>query len=167
MNTHAIFQFKKMLKNLDQCMVKAAAHADQQKYDVNLLASYRIAPDQFPFNEQIQSVCDTAKFCAAYLSGQTPPKHEDTEVTWAECRERINKVLTYLNGFKESDFAKADAVKVKPGWAEGKWIPAEEYLNQMAIPNFYFHVTTAYAILRHAGVNVGKMDFLGETNLRS
>jgi len=161
-----IFHFKDMLKNLDNCMVKAAAYADQKKFDVNILASSRLAPDMFAFNKQIQSACDVAKFCAAYLSGQTPPKHEDTETTWSELRARISKVVTYLDGFTNSDFTNAQTVKVKPGWAKGKWIGAEQYLNQIAIPNFYFHMTTAYAILRHAGVDVGKMDYLGHVNLQ-
>lgn len=167
METQAIFQFKKMLKNLDQCLVKAAAFADTKKFDVNVLAQYRLAPDMFAFNKQIQSACDAAKFCAAYLSQQTAPKHEDTETTWKELRERIAKVVTYLEGFKESDFANARTVQCKPGWAGGKWLTGEEYLHQIAIPNFYFHTMAAYAILRHAGVDIGKTDYMGSLNLRS
>jgi uncharacterized protein len=165
MNIQAIFHFKAMLKNLDQIMAKAAAFADHKKFDINVLAQYRLAPDMFAFNKQIQSTCDVAKFCAAYLSGQTAPKHEDTETTWTELRERIAKVVTYLDGFNEGNFKNADSVKVKPGWAKGKWIGAEEYLNQVAIPNFYFHLMAAYAIIRHAGVDIGKMDYLGHVNL--
>ena len=167
MTAKTIFQFKKMLKNLDQCMVKAAAHADTKKYDVNVLATTRLAPDMFAFNKQIQSCCDAAKFCAAYLSGQTPPKHPDTETTWPELRERIQKVVTYLETFKDGDFAKASEIKVKPGWAEGKWMCGEDYLQDIAIPNFYFHVMAAYAILRHAGVDIGKMDYLGHVDLKN
>jgi hypothetical protein len=166
MNAPAIAQFGKMLKNLDQCMTKASAFADAKKFDVNLLANYRLAPDMFPFAKQIQSTCDAAKFCAAYLSGQTAPKHEDNEVTWTELHERVRKVVAYLEGFKDSDFANAGAVKVTPAWAKGKWLLADDYLNQVAIPNFYFHLMAAYAILRHAGVDVGKMDYLGSVNMR-
>jgi hypothetical protein len=161
MYAHAISQFKKMLKNLDHCMTKASAFADQKKFDVNVLASYRLAPDMFPFTRQIQSACDSAKFGAAYLAGQTPPKHEDNETTWKELHERIAKVMSYLDTLKPGDFANAGDVKVKPAWAKGKWLPAEEYLLEVATPNFYFHVMAAYAILRHAGVDIGKMDYLG------
>jgi len=162
----AIFQFKKMLINLEQCMAKAAAFSDSKKFDVNILAQSRLAPDMFPFTKQIQSACDAAKFCAAYLAGQTAPKHEDNETTWNELRERISKVVTYLDGFSAKDFEKAESVKVKPGWAKGRWMPAEDYLFQVAHPNFYFHVTTAYAILRHSGADVGKMDYLGNVDLK-
>jgi hypothetical protein len=166
MYNNAIFQFKKMLTNLDQCLKKAEAFADAKKFDVNVLTSYRLAPDMFPLTKQIQSTCDAAKFCAAYLSGQTAPKHEDNETTFKELHERIQKAVTYLDGFKDQDFANAGSVKVKPGWAKGQWIPADEYLYEVAIPNFYFHLTTAYAILRHAGVDVGKMDYLGKVNMK-
>jgi uncharacterized protein len=161
-----VFQFKKMLLNLDQCLLKAAAFSDGKKIDVNLLVNYRLAPDMYPLVKQVQSACDAAKFCAAYLSEQTAPKHEDNEVTWVEMRERIQKVVTYLDGFKVEDFAKVESVKVKPGWAKGKWMPADEYLSDVAIPNFYFHLTTAYGILRHAGVDIGKMDYLGSVDLK-
>jgi hypothetical protein len=166
MNAQPIFQFKKMLQNLDQCLVKTAAFADRKKFDVNTIAQYRLAPDMYTFTQQIQSACDAAKFCAAYLSGQTPPKHEDNEKTWTELRERIKKVVTYLDGFKPEDFAKADAVKVKPGWAEGKWLHSEEYLQELAIPNFYFHTMAAYAIMRHIGVDIGKQDYMGNLDLK-
>jgi hypothetical protein len=161
-----ILEFKNILKNLDACMKKASAYADHKKFDVNILAGMRLAPDMFPFNKQIQSCCDSAKFCAAYLSGQTAPKHEDNETTWTQLHERIAKVVSYLEGFKASDFEKAAAMQVKPGWAQGKWIGGSEYLQQIAIPNFYFHVMTAYAIMRHNGVDIGKMDYLGQINLQ-
>jgi hypothetical protein len=161
-----ITQFKKMLLNLDGCMNKAAAYADHKKFDISVLAQSRLAPDMFPFIEQVQSVCDVAKFCAAYLSEQKPPKHEDNETTWPELHARIKKAVTYLETMKPKDFEKAATVKVSPGWAEGKWLMGMEYLDQLAIPNFYFHYTTAYAILRNAGVDVGKTDYLGHLNLQ-
>jgi hypothetical protein len=161
-----VFQMKKMLENLESWMTKAAAHADKKKFEVDNYCTLRLAPDMFTFVEQIQSACDAAKFTAAYLSGQTPPKHPDEETTWKECKERVTKVLKYLNGFKEKDFSGWEGKKVSPGWAEGKWLHAEEYLNDLAIPNFYFHVNMAYAILRHAGVDIGKEDYLGEIKLK-
>ncbi len=166
MSTQAIIQFRKMLENIDNCMAKAESHAAAKKFDVNVLANYRLAPDMFPLVKQIQSCCDTAKFAAAYLSKQTPPKHEDNEITVADLRERIQKVVSYLSGFKADDFAGYATVKVSPGWAQGKWLTGEEYLEEVAIPNFYFHVMATYAILRHAGVDVGKMDYMGAVNLK-
>lgn len=167
MNVQFIFQFKKMLQNLDQCMLKAAGFSDSKKIDVNVLAKFRLAPDMFPFIQQVQSACDAAKFCAAYLSGQTAPIHEDTETTWSELHERIRKVVNYLDTFQPSQFANAESLNVKPAWAKGQWLTAVDYANEIAIPNFYFHLTTAYAILRHAGVDIGKMDYLGTPSLKS
>ena len=157
-----ITEFNKMLTNLDGLMAKAAGYSDQKKFDVNVLTTARLAPDMFPFAKQVQSSCDAAKFCASYLAKKEAPKHEDNETTWAELRERIKKATTYLGTFKESDFANASAVKISPKWAEGKWLPADEYIHQLAIPNFYFHITIAYAILRENGVDVGKTDFIGD-----
>jgi hypothetical protein len=167
MTADTVLQFKKMLMHLEGWMAKAAAHADNKKFDVNNFCTLRLAPDMFPFTKQIQSSCDAAKFCAAYLSGQTAPKHEDSEVTWNELRERVRKVVTYLEGFKTDQFANSATLKVTPGWAKGQWISGSDYVAQVAVPNFYFHITTAYVILRHAGVDVGKMDFLGQPNLHS
>jgi hypothetical protein len=166
MSALSILQFKKTLENLDNCMAKAEAYASTKKFDVNVLTHYRLAPDMFALVKQVQSCCDAAKFAAAYLSQQTPPKHEDTEATFADLRTRIQKVIAYLNEFKAADFAGYEKVKVSPGWAKGKWLTGEEYLEEVAIPNFYFHVMTTYAILRHAGVDVGKMDYLGTVNMK-
>jgi hypothetical protein len=166
MAMHSIQQFKKMLLNLENCMTKAVAYSDSKKFEINVLTNSRLAPDMFPFVKQIQSACDAAKFGAAYLSGQTAPKHEDNETTWNECRERIKKVVTYLETFKDDDFTGAHTIQVKPGWAKGKWLHGHEYLNEVTIPNFYFHVMTAYAILRHAGVDIGKMDYLGHVSMK-
>lgn len=166
MTFDTIRQFKKMLLNLDGLLVKGAAYADRKKFETAVLAQSRLAPDMFPLTRQIQSACDAAKFAAAYLSGQEAPKHDDVETTWTELRERIQKVVTYLDGFTPEQFAGAETTKVSPKWAKGKWLTGAEYLNEVAIPNFYFHHTAAYAILRHAGADVGKMDYLGTVNLR-
>ena len=160
-----IFQFKNILKNLDGCLTKANAYADQRKFDVNALVTARLAPDMFSFDKQIQSTCDVAKFAAAYLSGKTPPKHEDTETTWAQLHERIGKVVSYLETFKPEDFTNAATAKVSPGWAKGKWFSGADYLHQVAVPNFYFHAMAAYTIMRHNGVDIGKMDYLGNVKM--
>jgi hypothetical protein len=120
----------------------------------------------FPLVGQIQSACDGAKFVAARLSGKEAPKHPDTEQTLDEIRARIRSVLDYLSGFKESDFEGADERLVPLGFMPGKGLRAADYLHEMALPNTYFHLTTAYGILRHAGVELGKMDFLGGANFK-
>jgi hypothetical protein len=102
---------------------------------------------------------------AAWLSGQTPPKHEDNEQTINELRTRIRKTVAFAESVKEAQYATASERKVKLSWAPGKVIGGEDYLLQMTIPNTFFHIAMAYAILRHNGVDVGKMDFLGPINL--
>ena len=117
------------------------------------------------FIYQVQSGCDYVKAAAAWLSGQTPPKHEDNERTIDELRARIRKTVDFAESVKEAQYAGASERKVKLSWAPGKVIGGEDYLLQMTIPNTFFHIAMAYAILRHNGVDVGKMDFLGPINL--
>jgi hypothetical protein len=120
----------------------------------------------YPFVKQVQSACDAAKFAAAYFSGQTAPVHADTETTLAEIRARIKTCTEYLESFKAEDFAGAPERRVAPAWLRGKWMPAEEYLLEVAIPNFHFHAVTAYDLLRHAGVLLGKSKFIGSMPVR-
>ncbi|MCA9647044.1 MAG: DUF1993 domain-containing protein [Polyangiaceae bacterium] len=154
-------QTLKMLKNLSQWLDKAATHAEAKSFDVSVLLSARLAPDQYPLLKQIQGACDAAKFAAARIAGKEPPKHPDTEQTWEEIRGRINNVIGYLEGFQPEDFAGADERIVPITFLPGKGAKAGVYLNGMALPNFYFHIVTAYAILRHNGVDIGKRDFIG------
>ncbi len=156
-----ISQFAKALRNMERWLDKATAHAEAKKYDVNNLINARLAPDQYAFVRQVQAACDTAKFAAAYLAGKQAPAHPDTEKTMAELRQRIATCVGYLEGFKAEDFAGAAERKVSPAWMAPKWLTGEHYMNQLATPNFYFHMTTAYSILRNAGVDVGKTDFIG------
>lgn len=166
MYAETIAEMRKMLINLDGWMSKAEKHAETKKFDVNNYTTMRLAADMFPFTKQVQSCCDVAKFAAAYLSEKTAPVHEDTETTWTELRERVKKCVNYLEGFKSGDFAKVATIKVSPKWAEGKSIVGTEYLTELSVPNFYFHITTCYALLRHAGVDIGKMDYIGSINLK-
>jgi hypothetical protein len=152
----------KMLRNLDACIGKAIAYAEHRKFDPEILLQSRLAPDQFAFVRQVQATCDQAKFMAAKLSGQAPPSHPDTETTLAELRARIATVVAYLEGFKREDFADALERPVTFERWNGKSMRGGDYLDHHGLPNFYFHFTTAYAILRHNGVDVGKMDFLGK-----
>jgi hypothetical protein len=152
-------QYSKMLKNVEHWLDKASAHAAARKFDVDTLVHARLAPDQYSLDRQIQSACDTAKFSAAYLSGKEAPAHPDTEKTIAELRQRIHSCRAYLETI--TDVTGAEERKVAPKFMQGKWLRGDDFLVQMSLPNFYFHVTTAYAILRHNGVELGKMDFLG------
>lgn len=162
----AIRVFAKTLQNLERWMDKAAANAKAKSFEVDVLAQARLAPDQFSLVGQVQAACDQAKFAAAYLSGTQAPSHPDTEKTFAELRERIGKCLAYLETVRPEDLAGGEERKVAPPWLEGKWVRGDDYLVQMALPNFFFHATMAYAILRHNGVDLGKMDYIGSLPIR-
>jgi hypothetical protein len=116
------------------------------------------------FIYQVQSACDYVKAAAAWLSGQTPPKHADDEQTIDELRARIRKTVTFTESVKESQYAGAQERNIRLSWMPGKVIGGNDYLLQVIIPNVFFHLTMAYAILRHNGVDVGKQDFLGPMN---
>jgi hypothetical protein len=160
-----IAQCAQNLESLEACLDKAEQYAAARKFDIGILMTGRLAPDMHDFIYQVQSACDYVKAAAAWLSGQTPPRHEDTEKTIDELRSRIRKTVAFVQSVKKSDFAGASERKVKLSWAPpGTVIGGEDYLLQVAIPNIYFHITTAYAILRHNGVDIGKKDFLGPIN---
>ena len=160
----AILQCVQMLKNLESWLDKAEVHAAAKKFDVGVLMAGRLAPDMKPFIYQVQSACDYVKAAAAWLSGQAPPKHEDNEQTIADVRARIRKTVAFAESVREAQYAGASDRKVSLSWAPGKRLGGNDYLLQMTIPNTYFHVAIAYAILRHNGVDIGKMDFLGPIN---
>jgi uncharacterized protein len=161
-----LLEMKKVLKNIDSWLAKAEAHAQAKKYDTAVLVQARLAPDQFAFARQVQSVCDVAKFSAARLTGKEAPAHPDTETTFAELSARIGSVVAYLDTFTEADFAGVEDRKISlPRW-EGKSMTAIDYFVEHALPNFFFHATTTYAILRHNGVDVGKRDFLGAISMK-
>lgn len=159
-----ISQCVQSLKNLETCLDKAKHYADAKKFDVGVLMTSRLAPDMQPFIYQVQSACDYVKAAAAWLSGQSPPRHEDNEKTIDELRARIRKTVTFVESVKEAQYAGASERKISFSWAPGKDMDGEDYLLQMTIPNTFFHIAMAYAILRHNGVDVGKMDFLGPIN---
>jgi len=154
-------QLIKMLRNLDGWLTKAAAHADHKKFKADDLLTARLAPDQFPLGRQVQAACDNAKFLAGRLSGKEFPTHPDGETSVAQLHERIASVITYLETFKPEDFNGAEERHVSLPWMQGKWFRGEDYMNQFVLPNFYFHITHAYAILRHNGVDLGKRDYMG------
>lgn len=155
-------QFTKTLHNLNLILDKADAYATEKKFESEVLMNARLAPDMLNFIRQIQIACDTAKFCASRVTGKDAPSHDDSEKTLADCKKRIQSTINYLEGFSAKDFSGAETKHVTtPRW-EGKYLTGSEYILHHAVPNFYFHVTTAYAILRHNGVNIGKKDYLGE-----
>jgi uncharacterized protein len=160
-------QLIKVMHNLDGWLVTAIASADRRKFDVNNLVKARLAPDQFTFDKQVQTAADNAKFIAGRLAGKEWPTHPDTETTFAQLRERIASVLAYLETFRPEDFAGAEERKIALPWMEGKWMRGDEYVAQFALPNLYFHVVTAYSILRHNGVELGKRDYIGGVPMRS
>ncbi len=159
-----VSQCTQSLAHLLTCLDKAEQHAAAKKFDANVLMTSRLAPDMQPFIYQVQSACDYVKAAAALLSGQTPPKHEDNERTIDELRARIKKTVAFVESVAEAQYADADRRKVKLSWAPGKVLGGKDYVLQMTIPNTYFHIAMAYAILRHNGVDVGKHDFLGPIN---
>ena len=153
------------LKNLETWLDKAERHAAAKGFDVGVLLTSRLAPDMKDFIYQVQSACDYTKGAAAWLSGQKPPTHEDNEQTIDEVRARIRKTVDFAEGVKEVLYAGASERRINLSWGHGKMISGEDYLLQVSVPDVYFHVSMAYAILRHNGVDVGKMDFLGPINL--
>jgi len=160
-----ISQCTQSLKNLEVFLDKAEQYAAAKKFDVSVLMTSRLAPDMQPLIYQVQSACDYLKAGAARLSGQTPPKHEDNEKTIAEVRARIRKTIAFAESVKEEQYEGASNRKVNLSWAPGKVIAGEDYLLEITIPNIYFHIAMAYAILRNNGIDVGKMDFLGSIDL--
>ncbi len=161
-------QMGRMLTALGTWLEKAEQHATAKKVDpVDAFMDQRLIVDQYSLIEQIQSACDSAKFASARLTGKEPPKHPDTEKTFAEAKARVKSVVTYLNTFNADDFKGAFERKITQPWMEGKYLSGGDYLRSLIIPNFYFHLTTAYAIMRANGVDIGKGDYLGELNWKS
>ena len=161
-----IRQFAMTLKNLDAVMAKAEKYAETRKFDVNNFCGQRLFPDMLPFLAQVRIACDHAKNAAANMAGKPAQVFEDNEVTFSDLRGRIAKCIAYLDTFTEKDFAAttADTV-IKVPRPAGKGMRANDYLFSRQVPNFFFHVTTAYDLLRAGGAEVGKNDYLGPMNL--
>jgi len=151
------------LNALSVILDKAEAHAEAKKIDPTVLLNARLFPDMFPLTRQVQIACDQAKNGAARLAGLEPPKHEDNEKTFAELKARIAKALAYVKTLdaKAIDVATDRQVTFPLGPNNKGHMKGADFLNHFVLPNFYFHLTTAYDILRHCGLEVGKRDFLG------
>lgn len=154
--------FTRMLGHLAAWLDKAEAHAQAKKFDTSVYLAARLAPDMLPFTKQIQIACDAAKFGVARLAGVEAPKFEDNEASFAELRERIRKTLEFVRSVPASAIDGSDERDITVPRRDGNIVlKGEFYLKHYVQPNFYFHLTTAYALLRHSGVDLGKGDFLG------
>ena len=163
MYAQIIAQCARSLKTVETFLDKAERQAADQGFDMAVLLTGRLAPDMKDLIYQVQSACDYVKAAAAWLSGQTPPMHEDNERTVGDLRTRVRKTVAFVESVTTAHSAGASERKVSLSWApSGKVLGGEDYLLQMTVPNTYFHLAMAYAILRQGGVDVGKMDFLGQ-----
>lgn len=154
--------FVRSLGNLRALLLKAQAHAEARKFDSAVLVAARLAPDMYPLARQVQIATDTAKGCGARLAGLEPPSYADTEQTLPELIERINKTLGYLQTLSAAQIDGSEARAITLPLRSGAMhFDGQSYLLNFALPNFFFHVTTSYALLRHNGVEIGKMDYLG------
>ncbi len=149
------------LRMLSTLLEKAVAHAEAERIDPATLVEARLAPDMYPLSGQIQAASDAAKSCAARVAGQTPPSFPDTEKTFPELQERIAKTIAYLESVGPAQIdGREDATITVPGRNGDRTFTGRAYVLTLALPNFFFHVTTAYDLLRQAGVQVGKRDYL-------
>ncbi len=158
--------FQTMLTNLSHLLAKAQTHAEAKKFDPSVLTQYRLAPDMLPFTRQVLIACDAAKLCVARLSDLEAPKFEDTETTLVELMSRIQKTLDWIKTVPASalDGTELKSITFPVGKDKTRTMTGEDYLKHWALPNVFFHVTTAYAILRHNGVEIGKADYLLGSN---
>jgi len=156
--------FQKYLTNLSAILDKAAAHAQERKIDPAALLDARLYPDMLPFTRQVQLSTDFAKGAAARLAGEAPPKFDDVEVGFAQLKERIARTLALLDSVEPNRIDGSDerVIELKTAMRTLSFTGLD-FLAHFALPNFIFHVTTAYAILRHNGVPIGKDDFLGRS----
>jgi uncharacterized protein len=152
----------RMLTNLKGIVQKAAEHVKAKKIDESALLNARLFPDMFVFTRQVRLACDFARGTGARLAGMEPPAYEDNEQSFAELVARIDRSIEYLGTLKAQQLDGSETREiVRPIRGEPKKFTGINYLLQFALPNFFFHVTTAYAILRHSGIEIGKTDYIG------
>jgi hypothetical protein len=166
MYTEIFSQFKKQLGQLDKWLGMATEYAKSKNFDADVFLTLRLAPDQFPLARQVQIACDTVKLTVGYLTGKAVQPQEDNEKTIVELQARVRSTIALLDGLTPKDFEGAATRTVsQPRW-KGEWMTGADYFIEHTIPNFYFHLTTTYALLRHNGVAVGKRDYLGVQSKR-
>ena len=165
LSMHAICvpQALRTLDNVSKIIDKAIAHCTAKKIDPTVLVNYRLAADMLPFSRQIQIMCDQVKGMGARLAGVEVPSFPDTETTLDDLKARIAKTREFVAGFKPEKFGGSESrpLTIKFGPNEAKFEDGVDYVTRSFFPNFYFHAATAYDILRHCGVEIGKRDFLG------
>ena len=150
------------LTNLSVLLEKASIHAEGRKFDPAVLAQSRLFPDMHPLARQVQIACDTAKGAAGRLAQVEIPKHADTETTLVELKARIGKTIDFLKSVTPAQLEGADSREVELKFPSGAWkFTGTAYLTDFVLPNFYFHISMVYALLRNNGIEIGKSDFLG------
>jgi len=156
--------FKQFLISLKDLLVKAEKFSQQKELDDAVLLQSRLYPDMFPLVRQVQIAADFAKSVSARLAGVEVPSYEDNEQTFAQLQQRLDKTLSFLDTLTAEQFADAadKEIVLRPGTPKEKRFTGTQYLAQYGLPQFYFHVTTSYALLRHNGVEVGKKDYMGQ-----
>jgi uncharacterized protein len=154
--------FSQMLDSLDKVLAKAEADAAARKIDPQVFVNARLAPDMLPLTRQVQIMTDQAKGGASRLAGQESPKWADDEASFADLHARVAKTIAHLKTFKPEDFNGAETRAIELKFPNATFsFTGQDYFLKFVVPNFYFHYTTAYAILRHNGVPIGKSDFIG------
>jgi hypothetical protein len=163
MHSASVPIFVRMLGNLSRFIDKAQASAEARKFDPKVLVESRLAPDMLPFRTQVQIACDAAKLAVARLAGVEAPKFDDTETSFEELKARIARTIDYVKSIPAASLegSQTRSIAVPRRGDEPLQFDGETYLKHFALPNFFFHVTTAYALLRHNGVALGKTDYIG------
>ncbi len=164
MYTSSVPVFQQMLGSLQTILNKAEEHASAKKIDADVFLQARLSPDMFPLLRQVQIAADFAKGVSARLANVAVPEYEDTEVSFADLQARLAKTLAFINSLDEQQFADSESreIVLRPGTPKEKKMPGQAYLLSYGLPQFFFHTTTAYAILRHNGVELGKKDYMGK-----
>ena len=157
-------QFVLTLRNIKNILQKASIHSLSIKSDSTNLLKTQLFPLMFDLGREIQTACDAAKFCGSRLTQVQAPIFEDKVETFDELIARIDKTIAYLEALKSEDFKDFESRKIKFPWNPGKELNGKDYLIQFALPNFYYHITSAYNIIRSTGLDLGKAEFLGQIN---
>jgi len=163
MHAASVPVFQQMLGGLDNILAKAGTRVAEKKIDPNALLQSRLFPDMFTFTRQVQIACDFAKGVSARLAGEDVPVYEDKEQSFEELRALVSKTIAFIGGLDASKFAGSEErmIVTRPGTPRERTFTGEAYLLTYGLPQFFFHVTTAYALLRHNGIEIGKKDYMG------
>ena len=160
--------FIKALVNMRSILDKAEEYAEEKGFEQSYLLDFRLYPDQYPLYRQIRIACIEAKGAPARLAGIDAPKFKDkdNEPSIEDLKSRINRTIVFLKSIKAKDIDGTEEKRIPISFKPGKYLTGLEYITEMVLPNFYFHITTAYSILRHNGLDIGKKDYLGEIGLK-